>query len=259
MEYNARPYQQFATEHIIKNSAAGLFLEMGLGKTVSTLTAVSDLMYDCFDITKVLVIAPKRVALHTWPDEIKKWDHLSLLNYSLVAGSPTQRAKVLAQPADIYIINRENVVWLVKHLGKKWDFDLVVIDELSSFKAPSSQRFRALKKVPRTRIVGLTGTPGNLLDLWAQVYLLDGGERLGKTITGYRNRYFNPGRRNGHIVYEWIPKEGAKEEIYKKIADICISMTSEDYFSLPERLRSEERLVGKKGSEPLRDRWRPEQ
>ena len=237
LEYKARPYQEYATQHIIHHQSAGLFLDMGLGKTVATLTAINDLIYDYFKVGKVLVIAPVRVARKTWPDELKKWSHLKSLSLVCLTGAPQQRLQALNTDADIYTISRENVAWLVKALGKKWPFDMVVIYELSSFKSPKAQRFRALKRIPPTcRIVGLTGTPGNLMDLWAEVYVLDKGERLGKTLTEFRDRYFTPGRRNGHIVYEWIPKEGAKEKIYQKISDICISMKSEDYITLPERL-----------------------
>lgn len=236
-EYKARPYQQYATQHIIKNQSSGLFLDMGLGKTVATLTAINELMYDYFTVGKVLVIAPVRVARKTWPDELKKWEHLKNLSMVCLCGTAEQRRKALNTEADIYTIGRENVVWLVKTLGKAWPFDMVVIDELSSFKSSKAQRFRALKRIPQScKVVGLTGTPGNLMDLWAEMYLLDKGERLGKTITGFRDTYFNPGRRNGHIVYEWVPKVGAEEKIYQKISDICISMKSEDYISLPERL-----------------------
>ena len=236
-EYKARAYQEYATKHIIHNKSAGLFLDMGLGKTVATLTAINELMYDYFSIGKVLVIAPVRVARKTWPDELKKWDHLKGLSLVCIAGTAKQRIKALNTEADIYTIGRENVSWLVKVLGKRWPFDMVVIDELSSFKSSKAQRFRALKGIPSAcRVVGLTGTPGNLLDLWPEIYLLDKGERLGKTLTGFRGRYFTPGRRNGHIVYEWIPKEGAEQKIYEKISDICISMKSEDYIALPERL-----------------------
>ena len=237
LEYKARPYQEYATQHIISHQSVGLFLDMGLGKTVATLTAINDLIYDHFKVSRALVIAPVRVARKTWPDELKKWSHLKNLSLVCITGTPQQRLHALNTDADIYTIGRENVVWLIKTLGKKWPFDMVVIDELSSFKSSKAQRFRALKRIPPAcRVVGLTGTPGNLMDLWAEVYLLDKGERLGKTLTGFRDRYFIPGRRNGHIVYEWIPKEDAKEKIYQKISDICVSMKSEDYIALPERL-----------------------
>jgi SNF2 family DNA or RNA helicase len=187
-----------------------------------------------------LVIAPLRVAQSTWSGEIEKWDHLRDLRLSKVLGSEKQRVEALHQPADIYIINRENTEWLVNYYGRKWPFDMVVIDELSSFKNPRSKRFRALRKVRPLikRIVGLTGTPApnGLIDLWSQIYLLDQGERLGKTLTGYRNRYFDPGRRNQNIIFEWIPKPFAEEAIYGKISDICVSMKAEDWLQLPERI-----------------------
>lgn len=187
-----------------------------------------------------MVIAPLRVAQSTWSGEIEKWDHLQGLRLAKVLGSEKQRIEALHQPADIYIINRENTEWLVNYYGRKWPFDMVVIDELSSFKNPRSKRFRALRKVRPLikRIVGLTGTPApnGLIDLWSQIYLLDQGERLGKTLTGYRNRYFDPGRRNQNIVFEWIPKPFAEERIYEKISDICVSMKAEDWLQLPERI-----------------------
>ncbi len=235
-------YQEFSINKIIENKQAGLFLDMGMGKTISTLTAVADLMHDYFDVQRTLVIAPLRVAKHTWTDEIEKWEHISYLKTSQILGSEKERLAALNKQADIYLINRENVVWLVDHFKGKWPFDMVVIDELSSFKSNTSKRFRALRKVRPLikRIVGLTGTPApnGLIDLWPQLFLLDRGERLGTTITGYRNRYFNqgagdPGRR---IVYEWIPKPEAEENIYKKIEDICVSMKSIDYLKLPDRV-----------------------
>lgn len=235
-------YQDFSIQKIIDNPAAGLFLDMGMGKTISTLTAVSELLHDYFEVSKVLVIAPLRVAKYTWTDEIKKWDHISYLKTSQILGSKKERIAALEKKADIYLINRENVVWLVDHLKTDWPFDMVVIDELSSFKSTKSKRFRALRKVRPfiKRIVGLTGTPApnGLIDLWPQIYLLDQGERLGSTITGFRNRYFVPGAGDPskHVVYDWIPKKEAEGNIYKKISDICISMKSIDYLELPERV-----------------------
>jgi SNF2 family DNA or RNA helicase len=240
MKFIPHDYQKIAIEKIIDGPAVGLFLEMGLGKTVSALTAIQELLYDYFDVSKVLVIAPLRVTQSTWSGEIEKWDHLQGLRLSKVLGSEKQRVEALHQPADIYIINRENTEWLVDYYGRKWPFDMVVIDELSSFKNPRSKRFRALRKVRPLikRIVGLTGTPApnGLIDLWSQIYLLDQGERLGKTLTGYRNRYFDPGRRNQNIVFEWIPKPFAEERIYEKISDICVSMKAEDWLQLPGRI-----------------------
>lgn len=211
-----------------------------MSKTVSTLTAINDLMYDYFDISKVLVIAPKRVAEDTWTTEAEKWDHLNHLTISKVLGSAKERKAALAAEADIYVVNRENVRWLVEYLGKRWNFDMLVIDELSSFKSHKSQRFKYLKRVlPLVdRVVGLTGTPApnGLMDLWPQIYLLDQGQRLGKNITAYRNRYFFPSKMNGHIVYAYEPKEGADQAIQRQIGDITVSMKAEDYLQLPERI-----------------------
>lgn len=236
MRYQPREYQQIATNHILENPKAGLFLDMGLGKTVSTLTAIDSLIYDSFAIRKVLVVAPKRVAEHTWPEEIKKWDHLQQLRFSIVAGNPEERLRALQIDADVYIISRDLVAWLKNVLNKRWPFDMLVLDELSSFKSPKAKRFKALKGVPAKRVVGLTGTPGGLMDLWAEMYLLDQGKRLGKTLTGFRDQYFIPGLRNGNIVYNWEPKAFAEETILEKIDDICMSMTQEDYLELPEML-----------------------
>lgn len=197
-------------------------------------------MYDRFEVNKVLVVAPLRVAEDTWTKESAKWDHLQGLRVVRVLGSQAQRICALETDADIYCINRENIPWLVKYYGTDWPFDGVVLDELSSFKSPSSKRFKAMRKVrPLIKhIVGLTGTPSpnGLIDLWAQIYLLDRGKRLGRTLTEYRNRYFNPGRRNGYVVYDWVPKDGAEDEIYRRISDICISMKACDYLKLPERV-----------------------
>jgi SNF2 family DNA or RNA helicase len=241
--YNPHPYQRYATNKILEQDAVGLFLDMGLGKTVSTLTAVDQLLYDYFDVEKVLVIAPLRVAQKTWPDEIRKWDHLKHLRISRVLGNEKQRLAALQVKADIWIINRENVEWLVDLYGKNWPFDMVVIDELSSFKSSKAKRFRALRKVRPMikRIVGLTGTPApnGLIDLWPQVYLLDQGERLGKTVTGYRSRYFDPGKRNRTVIFSWDPKPGAEEAIYSKLEDLCVSMSAEDWLQMPERIDRE--------------------
>lgn len=250
MKYTPHTYQDHATQHIIDNPASGLFLEMGLGKTVATLTAIDRLMHDELSVSRVLVIAPKMVAENTWTTEASKWDHLRHLRISRVLGSEKQRKQALLQKADIYVINRENVVWLIAHYAGAWPFDMVVVDELSSFKSAKSQRFKALRMVrPKVeRITGLTGTPApnDLIDLWSQLYLLDQGQRLGKTLTGYRDKYFIPGKRNGHIVYEYNLKTAKgddllgediyKQEIYDKISDICISMKAEDWLDLPERI-----------------------
>jgi len=243
MKFSPHPYQEYATNRILDQEAVGLFLDMGLGKTVSTLTAVDQLLYDYFDVEKVLVIAPLRVAQKTWPDEIRKWDHLKHLRISRILGTEKQRLGALQAKADIWIINRENVEWLVDLYGKNWPFDMVVIDELSSFKSSKAKRFRALRKVRPMikRIVGLTGTPApnGLIDLWPQVYLLDQGERLGKTVTGYRNRYFEPGKRNRTVIFTWDPKPGAEEAIYSKLEDLCVSMSAEDWLQMPERIDRE--------------------
>lgn len=243
MKFSPHPYQEYATNRILDQEAVGLFLDMGLGKTVSTLTAVDQLLYDYFDVEKVLVIAPLRVAQKTWPDEIRKWDHLKHLRISRILGTEKQRLGALQAKADIWIINRENVEWLVDLYGKNWPFDMVVIDELSSFKSSKAKRFRALRKVRPMikRIVGLTGTPApnGLIDLWPQVYLLDQGERLGKTVTGYRSRYFDPGKRNRTVIFSWDPKPGAEEAIYSKLEDLCVSMSAEDWLQMPERIDRE--------------------
>ena len=245
MEYKPHGYQVKATDRIKQQKHVGLFLDMGLGKTVITLTAIKELIED-FAIWKVLVIAPKRVAEDTWSREHEKWDHLSGLRISKVLGTPAQRMKALKAEADIYVIGRDNVKWLVELMGKSWPFDMVVIDELSSFKNPSAQRFKALRKVipASDRVVGLTGTPSpnGLMDLWAEIYLLDRGERLGTTISAYREKYFRAGARNGYIVYRWEPYSYSQKEIERKISDICMSMSAEDYLELPERIDNEIRI-----------------
>ncbi len=238
MKYIPHDYQAYCIDYLLSHPTAGLFLKPGMGKTSTSLTAAERLMYDRFEISKVLVIAPLRVAEDTWSRESEKWDHLRHLRISKVLGSEKERLAALAVDADVYCINRENVPWLVKHYGLGWPFEAVIVDESSSFRNPSAQRFKALRKVrPLIRYIWeLTGTPRprSLLDLWAQIYLLDRGERLGKTMTEYKNRYFTPGRRNGYVVYEWIPRPGAEAEIYAKISDICVSMEAKDYLALPE-------------------------
>lgn len=243
MDYRPHAYQEYATNKIIEQPAAGLFLEMGLGKTVITLTAIDDLLHDYYDVSKVLVIAPLRVAEDTWTREASKWEHLKHLRISRVLGPAADRTRALRQQADVYVINRENVPWLVEFYGKKeWPFDMIVIDELSSFKSPSAKRFRALRKIRPLvkRIVGLTGTPApnGLIDLWSQVYLLDAGERLGKTMGAYKDEYFKPGRmdRSRHVVFDWAPRPGAEKAIHEKLSDICVSMSSKDWLDLPERM-----------------------
>ena len=238
MKYKPHNYQQFATDFILNQSICCLMLDMGLGKTVITLTALWQLALDSFDVSRVLVIAPKRVAEDTWPKELAKWEHLTGLTSSLVLGSAAERKAALQKKAFLYIINRENVAWLVKN--HYWDFDMVVIDELSSFKSNKAERFKAMKKVRPmvTRIVGLTGTPApnTLLDLWPQMYLMDMGQRLGLFIGGFRDRFFLPDKRNREIIYSYKPREGAEDAIYALISDICISMKAADYLDMPERI-----------------------
>lgn len=242
MKYEPHGYQAYATKWLLDKEKAALFLGMGMGKSVITLTAINELMFDYFDVAKVLVIAPLRVAQNTWDSEIEKWEHLRHLRIAKILGNEKERIQALNATADIYVINRENVKWLVDRCGKHWPFDMVVIDELSSFKSHQAQRFKALRKIRpfMKRVVGLTGTPApnSLIDLWPQIYLLDGGKRLGKTITGFRERYFYPDKRNQYIVYSYKPKEGAEEAIYKKLSDICVSMKAEDYLKLPERINN---------------------
>ncbi|MCM1232374.1 MAG: DEAD/DEAH box helicase [Ruminococcus flavefaciens] len=241
MKYKPHDYQTFATDFVLEHPVCGLILDMGLGKSVITLTALWSLLLDSFDVGRVLVVAPKRVAENTWPQELAKWDHLDGLSFSLVLGSEKERRTALQRRAKIYIINRENVAWLVEN--HRWDFDTLVIDELSSFKSSKAQRFRALKRVrPRiARVIGLTGTPqpNSLLDLWPQMYLLDMGQRLGRFVGGYRDRFFLPDKRNREIIYSYKPKEGAEEKIYELISDICISMKATDYLDMPELLTSQ--------------------
>lgn len=219
-------------------------------------------MFEEFEISRVLVIAPKRVAQDTWSREHEKWDHLKDLKISLVTGSPAQRKKALAADADVYVIGRDNVVWLTQILPK-WDFDMVIIDELSSFKSNQAKRFKELRKViPRSRrVVGLTGTPSpnSLMDLWAELYLLDRGERLGKTIGCYREEYFRPGKTDGHVVYSWEPRKGAREKIEKLISDICVSMSAEDYLTLPERIDVEVPVTLTAGERALYERMEQDQ
>jgi len=244
MEFKPHEYQEMAIEKIINQKSVGLFLDMGLGKTVITLTAIRQLIKDEFAVSKCLVIAPLQTAWNTWTDELNKWEHLSDLSISLVLGTAKQRELALDTEADIYVINRENIQWLCGYYqGAEWPFDMLVIDELSSFKNPSAKRFKALrKKLPYfRRIVGLTGTPASngYMDLWSEIYLLDRGARLGKTLTDYRNYYFNPGRRNGHIVYEWVLRSGAKDIIDRKLSDICVSMKAVDYLNMPDKIETE--------------------
>ena len=238
MQYCPHDYQKYASQFIIDHPVAAILLQMGLGKSVITLTAIRDLALDRFEVSRVLVIAPLRVARDTWPAEIQKWDHLAGLTCSVAVGTDAERRAALRQNTMIHIINRENVSWLIEKSGLPFDYDMIVIDELSSFKSHTAQRFKSLLKVRHrvSRIVGLTGTPSSngLMDLFAQFRILDGGKRLGRFITHYRNEFFQPDRTNGMQVYSWKPRPGAEEEIYRRIADISISMKSTDYLKMPE-------------------------
>ncbi|MBQ3138072.1 MAG: DEAD/DEAH box helicase [Ruminococcus sp.] len=240
-KFTPHEYQRYAIEYIKSHPITALFLDMGLGKTVTTLTAINDLMYDSFEVSRVLIIAPLRVARDTWPAEIEKWEHLSNLTYSVVVGTAEERKAALQKQADIYIINRENVQWLIEEMP--FDYDMVVIDELSSFKNHQTKRFKALMKArPKVkRIVGLTGTPSSngLMDLYAEFRLLDMGERLGRFIGQYRLLYFTPDKRNGMVVYSYKPLPGAEDAIYEKISDITISMRAKDHLNMPELVNSE--------------------
>lgn len=240
-ETDLHKYQKACVEHIITHPFCGVFLDMGLGKTVSTLTAINHLMFDYLEINSVLVIAPKRVAESVWQEEAEKWDHLKHLSFSKIIGSAKQRiSAVMDTKANIYIISRDNVAWLCAlYGGGKLPFDMVVIDELSSFKSYKSERFKALRgaRPYLKRLVGLTGTPApnGLIDLWPQIYLMDRGERLEKTISRYREKYFRPGQTNGHVVYSYDLMSDSEYLIHKKIEDICISMKADDYLEMPER------------------------
>ncbi|KGF33225.1 DEAD/DEAH box helicase [Peptoniphilus lacrimalis DNF00528] len=243
MKYYPHDYQRYATDFIVSHKISAVLLEMGLGKSVISLSAINELMLDYFDVSRTLVIAPLRVANNTWPDEIEKWDHLKYLSYSVVTGSEKERLDALNKLAHIYIINRENVDWLIKKSGFKWFFDMVVIDELSSFKSYQAKRFKSLLKVrPKVkRIVGLTGTPSSngLMDLWAEFRLLDMGERLGRYITHYRQNFFIPDKRNQQIIFSYKPKDGAEKQIYSLISDITISMKSKDFLKMPKCILNE--------------------
>lgn len=243
MKYTPHNYQKYATDFIISHSVSAILLEMGLGKSVITLTAINELMLNYFDVGRVLVIAPFRVAKATWSSEIKKWDHLKYLTYSIVTGNPKERIKALNSPAHIYIINRENVDWLITKSNFPFNFDMVIIDELSSFKSYQAKRFRTLLKVrPKVkRIVGLTGTPSSngLMDLWAEFRILDMGERLGRYITHYRQNFFTPDKRNQQMIFSYKPRAGAERAIYNLISDITISMKSKDFLKMPKCVMNE--------------------
>jgi SNF2 family DNA or RNA helicase len=241
-EYKPHHYQAYCVQRILTDPAVGLFLRPGLGKTSITLTAVNVLRYHYWQIARVLVIAPKKVAEATWSKEAAKWDHLKHLKVVAVLGSTTKRIRALNTPADVYVINRENVPWLVDYYKQSWPFDMIVCDESTSFKNHQSKRFKALKLIRRfcKKVVLLTGTPSSkgLIDLWAQVYLLDEGERLGKTIGQYRAQYFTENTHGGHFT-DYKPKSDAEASVLSAIADICVSMKAEDYLELPECIEHE--------------------
>lgn len=240
MNFTPYPHQAAGINWITDHPAAGLLWGMGTGKTVTTLTAIDRLLYDYMEDGPVLVIAPKRVAENTWSKETAKWEHLRHLRVSRIMGTAQQRRDALKKPADLYVINRENVVWLVEETGTRWPFSIVVIDELSSFKSAQAKRWKALRRVRGRirRIIGLTGTPrpNGLEDLWPEVYLLDQGERLGRTLGQFRARYLVPEKMNGHIVYSYRPREGAEAEVYDRLGDMCMSIRKEDVLSLPGQI-----------------------
>ena len=242
MEYDPHDYQKFAISYIEEHPVAAVLLDMGLGKTSITLTALNDLLFDSFDVHKILVVAPLRVARNTWSAEIEKWDHLEDLKYSIAVGTEKERIAALSRQADIYIINRENIPWLIEKSGMEFDYDMIVIDELSSFKNWQAKRFKALMRVRPgvKRIVGLTGTPSSngFMDLFAEFKLLDMGKRLGRFISSYRDNYFRPDQMNGSIVYSYKLRPGAEEAIYEKISDITISMKATDHLKMPELINS---------------------
>ena len=262
MKYNPHKYQTYATKFILEHPIAAVFLEMGLGKSVITLTAIFDLCLDSFEIGKVLVIAPLRVARDTWPAEINKWEHLKGLEYSVAIGTEQERLAALRKPASVYLINRENVDWLVNKSGIPFNYDMVVIDELSSFKSYGAKRFKSLLKVrPRAkRIVGLTGTPSSngLMDLWAEFRILDMGKRLGRYITHYRNSFFTPDKRNQQIVFSYKPLPGAEDAIYRLISDITISMKSVDFLKMPECVINEVSVYLNDKEQSVYDHFREE-
>lgn len=260
MKYHPHDYQTYATNFILENSIAAIFLEMGLGKSIITLTAILDLCLDSFEVGKVLVIAPLRVARDTWPAEINKWEHLKGLDFQVAIGTETERVSALKRPASIYLINRENVDWLINKSNLPFNYDMVVIDELSSFKSHTSKRFKSLLKVrPKVkRIVGLTGTPSSngLMDLWAEFRILDMGKRLGRYITHYRNSFFEPDKRNQHMIFSYKPIIGADKAIYNLISDITISMKSVDYLKMPECVINEVPVYMSPNEQDLYDNFR---
>ena len=243
MEYRPHEYQKYAIRYIMEHPVAAILLGCGLGKTSIALSAIDIMLHDSFEIRKALVVAPIRVCTSSWPDEIRKWDHLSDIRFSVAVGTREERLAALKADAEVYIINRENLAWLVDESGMPFDYDMCVLDELSGFKNWQSKRFRAFMKVrPRLRrVIGMTGTPSSngLMDLFAEYRCLDMGERLGRFIGRYRTAYFAPDRRNGNIVYSYKPLPGAEEEIYRRIGDITISMKSTDFLDMPELVTSE--------------------
>ena len=247
MHYKPHTYQNRLKDFIIDHRYAFLTVDMGLGKTVTTLTAVRELIEEYLEAERVLVIAPKSVAENTWTSECAKWDHLAHLRVSVVMGTEAQRLKALDAPADLYVINRDNVVWLVDHYGATWPFDTVIIDESSSFKNPQARRFKALRRVRPMlrRLVLLTGTPSpnGYMDLWAQMWLVDMGQRLGRTLTAYRGKYFKPGRSNGHTVYNWILNPGASDAIGQLMADVTVSLKAEDWIEVPDLIETDVRIA----------------
>ncbi len=262
MKYSPHDYQKYVTDFILNHPIAAVFLDMGLGKTVITLSAIFDLCLDLFEVHRVLVIAPLRVARDTWSAEIRKWNHLRGLTYSVAVGTEAERKAALMQKASVYIINRENIQWLIEESRLPFDYDMVVIDELSSFKSYQAKRFRSLLKVrPMVRrIVGLTGTPSSngLMDLWAEFRILDLGKRLGRFITHYRNAYFLPDKRNGQVIFSYKPREGAEEEIYAAISDITISMKAVDHLKMPECVMNEIKVTLSKKERQIYDTMKAE-
>ena len=262
MQYNPHEYQTYATNFILENPVAAVLLEMGLGKSVITLTAIYELMLNRFEVQKVLVIAPLRVARDTWPAEIEKWEHLAGLTYSVAIGTEAERLAALRRPAHLYLINRENVDWLITKSGIPFDYDMVVIDELSSFKSHAAKRFKSLLKVRPTvkRMVGLTGTPSSngLMDLWAEFRILDMGKRLGRYITHYRNSFFTPDKRNQQMVFSYKPLPGAEDAIYRLISDITISMKSADFLEMPKCVINEVPVYLSKKEQSAYDELRDE-
>ena len=247
MEFRPHEYQRYCIQRVVEDPAVGLFLRPGLGKTVITLTAIHTLKYYRWQISKALVVAPKTVADATWSSEAAKWDHLQGLRVVKVMGSATKRIRAVNSPGDVYVINRENFEWLVDYYQQAWPFDMVVFDESTSFKNPQSKRFKAARRIRRfvSRVVLLTGTPSSkgLIDLWAQIYLLDGGQRLGPTLSAYRERYFDPDRRSRTQIFSYKAKDGADEAVLSAISDLCVSMSAEDYLELPDFIQHEVPVV----------------